>query len=132
MITGLRFFIFNFASSNYLRNLRIVEMIFHITTLGWWNSLRRLIHYESPEQNEDGFIKCCTSGQLMSVIEEHFTDQKDLIILHIDPDLLKSELRYERYSEEGPFPHIYGKLNRNSIIDIEYFYNSSVAYFYNN
>ena len=107
-------------------------MIFHITTLGWWNSLRRSIHYESPKQRKEGFIKCCTSGQLKSVIEEYFKDQKELIILHIDPDLVESELRYERYSGNPTFPHIYGKLNRSSIIDIEYFYNSSVAYFCDN
>ncbi len=107
-------------------------MIYHITTLNWWKKLTDSEHYESPELREEGFIHCCTAEQLKLVIHKYFKDQKDLIVLHIDPDLLESELKYEMSLENQLFPHIYGKINLNSIIDIESLFNHQITNFFDN
>jgi uncharacterized protein (DUF952 family) len=41
----------------------------------------------------------------------------DLVVLVIDPDRVRSEIRYEQVpGAEAPFPHIYGPLNADAVV----------------
>jgi uncharacterized protein (DUF952 family) len=42
-----------------------------------------------------------------------------LLLLHINPELLKSELKFEKSTNEELFPHVFGKIDREAIVKTE-------------
>ena len=67
-----------------------------------------------------GFIHCCTAEQLAGVIERYFPgDNSNLMVVELNPDALSEELLWEPATDsDGLFPHIYGPINRDAIIDV--------------
>jgi uncharacterized protein (DUF952 family) len=47
---------------------------------------------------------------------------EDLVLLSIDPDRVRSEVRYDVVDGwEEPFPHIYGPLNMDAVVEVAQF-----------
>jgi len=67
-----------------------------------------------------GFIHCTTPDQTMDVANRHFKDYEDLVLLVIDPDQVKPQVKFEKAlsGREGLFPHIYGPLNTSAITQV--------------
>lgn len=63
-----------------------------------------------------GFIHATTPEQTMEVIPR-FTDQKDVMLLFIDMQKVKSPIKFEaaRSGRAGLFRHIYGPLNIDAV-----------------
>jgi uncharacterized protein (DUF952 family) len=98
-------------------------MIYHITPRAVWEPARARGEYRSDTLDTQGFIHCSTSRQVVSVANSYYPGQQGLVLLCIDENRLRSELRYE--SPAGPviegeyrFPHIYGPLNTNAVIAV--------------
>ena len=68
---------------------------------------------------EEKFIHCSTREQVKGVLERYYAGQKELILLHINPALLKAELKFEKSTGDEMYPHVYGKINRNAIVKTE-------------
>lgn len=68
----------------------------------------------------EGFIHCSTAAQLVTTGRRHFAGQSDLVVLEIDPDRLRWELRWEESGGE-PFPHLYGPLSLDAVIAVQTF-----------
>ncbi|MEM7345089.1 MAG: DUF952 domain-containing protein, partial [Chloroflexota bacterium] len=85
--------------------------------------------------DQEGFIHCSSSPEIVVRVANNYFDhlQDKLLVLEIDPNLLKSPLKFEPpnpppqaklkssrpLSHHQPnllFPHIYGPLNRQAII----------------
>src|SRR4051812_14225312 len=66
---------------------------------------------------EVGFIHCSFPEQVMDMANRKYADQNDLILLLVDPDKVKAEIKYEaaRSGRAGTFPHIYGPLNIDAV-----------------
>ena len=47
-----------------------------------------------------------------------YGDVVDLVVLVLDEDLLTATVRYDP-TPDGVFPHLYGPLDREAIVDIE-------------
>lgn len=92
------------------------EIIFHIATVTDW-SMRRDTYV--PEQFvTEGFIHCSTASQLMDVANRMYRGRDDLVILSIDPERIKPGIRYENLEGgEQQYPHIYGPLNIEAVIE---------------
>ena len=67
-----------------------------------------------------GFIHCCTAEQLPGVISRYFPgDNSNLLVVELSPDALTEDLKWEPATDsDGLFPHIYGPINRDAIIDV--------------
>ena len=67
-----------------------------------------------------GFIHCCTAEQLSGVIDRYFPgDNSNLMVVELNPDALSEELLWEPATDsDGLFPHIYGPINRDAMIDV--------------
>lgn len=67
-----------------------------------------------------GFIHCCTAEQLPGVIERYFPgDNSNLMVVELNPETLTEALKWEPATDsDGLFPHIYGPINRDAIIDV--------------
>lgn len=96
-----------------------MDLIYHITPSIWWNKLSSSDAYESETLGAEGFIHCSTRDQVSGVLERYFAHQKGLLLLHINPALLKAELKYEVATQGESFPHVYGMINKDAIVTVE-------------
>ena len=67
----------------------------------------------------DGFIHCSMEKQLLRVANLYFCKNDGIVILKIDPLRLGPELRWEAGTDNVAelYPHIYGRLNLNAVIE---------------
>jgi uncharacterized protein (DUF952 family) len=56
---------------------------------------------------------------LDDVLERYYKDADKVLILAINPHLLISELVAEPSTNQEIYPHIYGKINKSAIVEIE-------------
>ncbi len=77
--------------------------------------------YAGDTLKTEEFIHCSTLDQVIGVANQRFNGQTGLVLLCIETDLAKTEIRYENL-EGGKklFPHIYGALNRDAIRKLVY------------
>jgi uncharacterized protein (DUF952 family) len=96
-----------------------MPIIYHVTTKQEWTNATAQDFYESPSLAAEGFIHCSQENQVAGVLERYFADQKDLVKLVIDTDKLSSRYVFEwSPSVEDTFPHIYGPINTDAVIEV--------------
>ena len=94
-------------------------MIYHITTADWWARTENQILYKSPTLAEEGFIHCSTAEQVAPVLQRYYVGQQNLRLLHIQPEKLTAEWKYEASTNDELYPHVYGPINREAIVHVE-------------
>jgi uncharacterized protein (DUF952 family) len=94
------------------------DILFHITTREVFSELKASHNYEPESLESEGFIHCSGGDQINQTANRFFADQSQILLLVIDATTLRPEVKYELDEETGQkFPHIYGPLNKDSIID---------------
>lgn len=65
------------------------------------------------------YIHANTSEQIIPMLNRHYTDYDDILVLLVDLDKVTSEVKFEGSSGPTPglFPHIYGPLNIDAIYE---------------
>ena len=92
-------------------------MILHITTRTEWETAD--IFYTAPSLHSEGFIHCSTPEQVLATANELFRGQTGLVLLCIDPVRVTADILYEDCYQSGQkFPHIYGPLNINAVMNV--------------
>ena len=91
-------------------------MILHITQRQLWETAKNLGTYRSNTLDSEGFIHCSTTAQVLGSANRFFKDQTDLVILTIDTSRVKPEIKYEGVEKTNLFPHIYGELNIDAVL----------------
>jgi uncharacterized protein (DUF952 family) len=107
------------------------HMILHITRRDEWQQAQQAGQYIAPSLAAQGFIHCSTAEQAITVANTFYANQRDLVLLVIDPQRLSAELRWEppdhpvgdadtRAIDANPtlFPHIYGALNLDAVVRV--------------
>ncbi len=97
-------------------------LIYHIAIRADWE--RALADGEYTRSSvdrtlaEEGFIHASQASQVARTANRFYRDVAgDLVLLVIDPRLLRAEVRYEDVpGAELPFPHVYGPLNVDAVI----------------
>jgi uncharacterized protein (DUF952 family) len=92
-----------------------MTLIFHITPRQQWEAATD--SYQGDTLETDGFIHCSELRQVVTVANRFYTGQSGLVLLCIEVDRLKSELRYEA-ADGDEFPHLYGALNLDAIVRV--------------
>lgn len=96
-----------------------MPVIYHVTTKQEWSKAMQDGFYEAPSLAEEGFIHCSQENQVAEVLQRYFSGKKDLVKLVIDTDKLKSKYVFEWSSSiQDTFPHIYGSINKDAVIDV--------------
>ncbi|MEI5906987.1 DUF952 domain-containing protein [Bacillus spongiae] len=94
-------------------------MILHIMTRQEWDIIKESVKYTPKSIQTDGFIHCCTKEQIANVANQFFSGQTNLVLLRIDPDKVTSTIVFEDLQKLGQlFPHIYGPLNLNAVMNV--------------
>lgn len=94
-------------------------IIYHIVKPGVWENYKNEHEYEAESLQTEGFIHCSYRNQLEDVLERYYKNARSVFVLHINPHLLTSELIAEPSTGGEIYPHIYGKINRSAIVDVE-------------
>lgn len=95
-------------------------MIYHVIKKEDWEAAQQQGFYEAPSLAIEGFIHCSRQEQVKGVIQRYYSNQKELLLLSIDEDKLNAPLKNELApSVNEAFPHIYGKLNLDAVINVE-------------
>lgn len=96
-----------------------VKMIYHIIPATTWLRIKNQDEYKMGSLDTEGFIHCCTEHQIEGVIDRYFNSEKELIVLHIDPERLKDILKYEQSTGSEFFPHVYGCIPAKAVVSVE-------------
>ncbi|HWR33212.1 MAG TPA: DUF952 domain-containing protein [Chitinophagaceae bacterium] len=95
-----------------------MPVIYHVTTAAEWNVAKQKGFYEHPSLKDEGFIHCSQEHQVAGVLERYFAGKTDLVKLTIDTDKLTSKFVFDwSPSTQDTFPHIYGSINTDAVID---------------
>ncbi len=92
-----------------------MNIILHITQRQQWEVAKLIGSYRADSLDSEGFIHCSRSMQIVKVANRFFNNQKDLVLLFIDCEKVKAEIRDEEAEIGELFPHIYGELNIDSV-----------------
>ncbi len=92
--------------------------LIHIARAADWAAQKARQAYEPSAYGREGFVHCCWPGQVDGVVKHHFKDARDLVLLMIDPSRLQAPLVEELAPHGELFPHVYGPLNREAVVEV--------------
>jgi uncharacterized protein (DUF952 family) len=103
-----------------------MTLIYHIAAVADWEQARRDGQYTTSTRGrslaEEGFIHASTASQVAQVADAFYRDAPDLVLLVIDTERVGPEIRDERVPGQlDPYPHIYGPLNVDAVVEIRPF-----------
>jgi uncharacterized protein (DUF952 family) len=97
------------------------HIIYHLTTPALWKQFAFFDFYEAPSLQDEGFIHASKAHQLQETANRYFDNEPEVVLLKIDTTLLAAALVYEEAPKrKEEFPHIYGKLNKDAILDVKH------------
>jgi len=107
------------------------QLIYHINKPNRWEEAKKNGYLTTDYFEQLGFIHCSTRAQILFVANVLYKGQKGLLLLGLDQALLDSQVRYEEPGDGYPrlFPHVYGKINLNSVKKIAGFEPDKAGYF---
>ncbi len=106
------------------------QLILHITPADHFRTQEKSGVYVTGSLTAEGFIHCTKELEVMLRVANRFyrNVQGDVLILVIDPRKVKAEVKYEPPAHPEPdpdsplnsilFPHIYGTLNLDAVIEV--------------
>ena len=97
-----------------------MSLIYHITPAATWAEFDGEPIYAADSLQSEGFIHLSEREQVAGVLDRYYRNVPDLLLLHIDPVKLIHELRYEEAPNGERFPHVYGPINRDAVVDVEH------------
>lgn len=94
-----------------------MKLLYHIAEEDAWRQAQQTGLYIPLSLAQEGFIHCSYREQVVPVANRFYFGRRGLVLLEIDPTLLRAEVRLENL-EGGQelFPHIYGALNLEAVI----------------
>jgi uncharacterized protein (DUF952 family) len=95
------------------------KLIYHITTPELWEKQQNQDFYEAESLKIEGFIHCSTKEQVAGVLERYFKGVSEILLLHLAVEKLTATLKYEVATASELFPHIFGTINKDAIIEVE-------------
>ena len=92
-------------------------MIYHITYQVDWSFALDAGAYTADLLASQGFIHCSTREQVLPVAGRYYAGQTGLVLLCIKEEKLTAPVLYENLEGgEELFPHIYGPLNLEAVV----------------
>ncbi len=109
-----------------------MTQIYHICSKEALKSAREAGSYRTESLKTEGFIHFSQRHQVLGVAGAFYRGQKDLVILVVDENRVKAVIRYEAPihpgavdsarsvipSNDQQFPHLYGELNIDAVVNV--------------
>lgn len=94
-------------------------LIYHIVLPEVWERSKYKSFYEADSLAQEGFIHCSYEDQLADVIERYYSSADEIVVLSLDANRLTSPLVSEPSTNNEPYPHIYGPINLDAVVNAE-------------
>lgn len=98
------------------------EFLVHLCLSGEWGAAQTAGELRPPSLDETGFIHLSTPQQVHLPANRIFAGRADVLILHLDPQELRSPVLWERGVAGDPqsmlFPHLYGPLPLTAVVEV--------------
>ena len=94
-----------------------MRFIYHLVPKAAWGTAPPG-PFRAPSLESEGFIHCSNREQVARSANKFYADELEMLVLAIDPARLSSELRDEEGRPGELFPHIYGPIDREAIIEV--------------
>jgi uncharacterized protein (DUF952 family) len=95
-----------------------VTRIYKILSRGEWLAALDEGRFEgSADDRADGFIHFSNASQAQETAARHFHGKGDLMVLAVEAEVLGSALRWEPSRGGALFPHLYGELVCERVIE---------------
>lgn len=94
-----------------------MRTIYHMTTPRAWQ-LSGSDVYRAASLDTEGFIHCSNADQVAGAANRFYSNEPELLVLCLDAARLQSPLRDEAAATGELFPHIYGPINRDAILEV--------------
>lgn len=104
---------------------RHTEPIYHLALASDWSEAQAAGEYAISTLGrtlvQEGFIHASRADQVEAVRDRFYAGVTEpLLLLEIDPDLLRSRLVVEFVPEAGEeFPHVYGPVNLDAVVRVD-------------
>ncbi len=86
----------------------------HLVPRADWEGADPQAPWAPPSLSDEGFVHLSFPHQVDGTVERHFGPDADLVVLTVDLDRLRCDVRVE-----AGFPHAYGALDREAILAVE-------------
>ena len=102
-------------------------MILHLLSREAWNQAQEAGQLVAPSVATEGFAHCSTEHQMVDVANKYYSGANNMVLLNINPARLTSKLKFEppahldgspALPHEPMFPHIYGPINLDAVIEV--------------
>ena len=95
------------------------EFIYHVTTQKEWEQALLNHEYLPLHYAQDGFIHCSIERQVPGVLDRFYKGQSGLVKLKIEKAKVQRPVLFELAHDINElFPHIYGSLNIDSVVEV--------------
>jgi uncharacterized protein (DUF952 family) len=98
------------------------DEILHIALPDDWAAAREAGEYRISTRgvrlDSEGFVHCSYPRQLETVANRFYGDVAELVLLHVEPELLDADVRLEPAAEGTTemYPHVYGPIPTAAVI----------------
>lgn len=94
------------------------DIIFHVVPQQQWKEKSHAGLYKPDTLEEEGFIHCSSGKQVEETANRLFKGQRKIYLLVIDVSTVEPRVTWEKPDDKDvEYPHIYGPLNTDAILD---------------
>jgi uncharacterized protein (DUF952 family) len=95
------------------------EYIYHVTSQIEWEQAKKEGEYKPAGYDKEGFIHCSIERQVAGVLDRFYKGQSGLVKLKIEKAKVRRPVLFELAADlDELFPHIYGALNIDSVVEV--------------
>jgi uncharacterized protein (DUF952 family) len=93
--------------------------IYHVALPEVWERVGKDGFYAPDGLAKEGFIHCSFDDQVEGVLQRYYQNVENVVILKIDVNKLSAKLVSERSTNDELYPHVYGAINRDAVVEAE-------------
>jgi uncharacterized protein (DUF952 family) len=94
-----------------------VTPIFHVMTPEAWADFEAAGTSDDSTRGrtlaEEGFIHCSYADQVQGTIDGFYADLPEVVVVTLEPERLGAPVKVE-----GGFPHVYGELTAEAVVEV--------------
>jgi uncharacterized protein (DUF952 family) len=98
----------------------VTDIIYHLVPIDYWEAQSPDRPYVPADFAREGFIHCTRGDEQLAIVANRYyrNDRRVWHVLVIDEKAVSSEIIYEPGADGVLYPHIYGPLNREAVIEV--------------
>lgn len=93
--------------------------LFYVISQSDWETQQNQTSILSESLDSEGFIHLCTQSQLAGVLERYFAGRNDLVVLQLNAQAIRQDLKMEKGPTGDYFPHLFAGIPRSAVVGVK-------------